>query len=111
MISSLNFSSKSHAFVLRSEVVIREIFKQLKIPMVKIVSISTQHNLKTFGGCDPRLDLLAEDENGRKINIEVQRSVNPSHPKRGRYYSSSLDTNSLPKGASYKDLPDTYVIS
>lgn len=30
-------------------VVIREIFKQLERPLVKIVSVSTQHNLKTFG--------------------------------------------------------------
>ena len=92
------------------EVVIREIFKQLNKPLVKIISVSTQHNLKTFGGCDPRLDLLAEDEKGRINNIEVQRSVSSSHPKRGRYYSASIDTNTLPKGASYNDLPETYVI-
>lgn len=92
------------------EVVIREIFKHLSRPLVKIVSVSTQHNLKTFGGYDPRLDLLAEDEQGRKINIEVQRTVAKSHPKRARFHSSAIDTNSLPKGASYGDLPDTYVI-
>ena len=93
-----------------AEFVIREIFKQLKRPLAKIHSVSTQYNLKTFGGCDPRLDLLAEDEEGRKINIEVQRSLRSTHPKRGRYYSAAIDTNSLPKGASYKDLPETYVI-
>lgn len=53
---------------------------------------------------------MAEDEEGRKINIEVQRSVSPAHPKRGRYYSATIDTNSLPKGASYSELPETYVI-
>lgn len=41
------------------EIVIREIFKQLNLPFVKIVSVETQFNLKTIGGCDPRLDLLA----------------------------------------------------
>jgi len=92
------------------EVVIREIFKHLKLPFVKIVSVATQHNLKTIGGCDPRLDLLAEDEEGRKINIEVQRALRPDHPKRGRYYSAVLDSNSLPKGATYKDLLENYVI-
>lgn len=77
---------------------------------MKIVSFATQHNLKTFGGYSPRLDLLAEDEEGRKINIEVQRTVAKSHPKRARFHSSAIDTNSLQKGASYGDLPDTYVI-
>lgn len=92
------------------EIVIREIFKQLNLPFVKIVSVETQFNLKTIGGCDPRLDLLAEDEEGRRINIEVQRALRPDHPMRGRYYSAVLDTNSLPKGATYKDLLQNYVI-
>ena len=92
------------------QVVIHAIFKQLNKPLVKIISVSTQHNLKTFGGCDPRLDLLAEDEEGRRINIEVQRILGSSHPRRARYYSSTLDTNILPKGTPYEKLPETYVI-
>lgn len=35
---------------------------------MKVVSVSTQHNLKTVGGYDPKLDLLAEDEEERLIS-------------------------------------------
>jgi len=77
---------------------------------VKVASVLTQHNLKTVGGYDPRLDLLAEDEEGRRINIEVQRTKKPDLILRGRYYSAVLDANILPKGASFSDLPETYII-
>lgn len=77
---------------------------------MKVVSVSTQHNLKTVGGYDPRLDLLAEDEEGRKINIEVQRTKKQDPVLRGKYYRAVLDSNIIPKGGSYSDLPETYVI-
>ena len=35
------------------EFVIHEIFKQLNRPLLKVVSVYTQHNLKTLGGYDP----------------------------------------------------------
>jgi len=77
---------------------------------VEVVSVLTQHNLKTIGGINPRLDLLAVDKEGRRINIEVQQVVGKDLKFRSRFYCAVIDANSLPKGGSYKDLPETYVI-
>lgn len=101
------FFSKDKKYI---EFVIREIFQEIDKPLVKVESVFTQYNMKTLGGCNPRLDLLAIDEEGNKINIEVQRTVGPDMKFRSRFYCAVIDANSLPKGAEYKDLPETYVI-
>ena len=56
------------------------------------------------------LDVLAEYENGRIYNIEVQKSDNDHHPKRIRYYQANVDISFLNKGCKYRELPECWFI-
>lgn len=77
---------------------------------IKVKRVGIQHLLENFYGHSSQLDILAEDENGRQFNIEVQRSDEGAIAKRARFYSGALDMHFLEKGKHYKLLPDTYVI-
>lgn len=57
-----------------------------------------------------RLDVLAEDKDGKMYNIEIQRNNHGAIPKRARYNSSLLDANITDAGEDYKNLAETYVI-
>ena len=57
-----------------------------------------------------RLDILATDSTGRKINVEIQRSDKGAGRKRARYNSSMMDANLLRKGEKFDELPETYVV-
>ena len=57
-----------------------------------------------------RLDILAKDEDGCLLNIEVQNSNEGTSPERARYNASSIDVHLLPKGEDVTNLPTVYVI-
>ena len=57
-----------------------------------------------------RLDALAIDSKGNRINIEVQRASRSTLVKRARYYSAMIDTNTLEQGKDFDKLPENYVI-
>ena len=77
---------------------------------IKVISVTVQRFLQNLYGHSAQLDILAEDEQGRKFNVEVQRSDEGSSPKRARFYSSALDMHFLEAGKKYEALPETYVI-
>ena len=77
---------------------------------IKVKQVAVQRLLQNLYGHSAQLDILAEDESGRKFNVEVQRSDEGAPAKRARFYSSVLDTHFLEAGEAYKDLEDVYVI-
>jgi predicted transposase/invertase (TIGR01784 family) len=77
---------------------------------LKVISTQTQHTIKSLQGRSVRLDVLAVDESGRQINIEIQREDKGAGSKRARYHSSILDANLLLAGENFEELPETYVI-
>ena len=77
---------------------------------IKVISVTVQRFLQNLYGHSAQLDILAEDEEGRKFNVEVQRSDEGSSPKRARFYSSALDMHFLDAGKKYEALPESYVI-
>ena len=56
------------------------------------------------------LDINASDKIGNKYDIEIQRADKGATPKRARFHSSIMDTNSLNKGEGFDDIKETYVI-
>lgn len=90
-----------------TELVLRIILEDDKI---KVKQVRTQSKLKNLQGHDLILDILAEKEDGTQFNIEIQNESSGATAKRARYHMSVLDANSLPSGAGYKSLPDSYVI-
>ncbi len=77
---------------------------------LKVISAQTQHTIKSLQGRSVRLDVLAVDESGRQINIEIQREDKGAGSRRARYHSSILDANLLLAGENFEELPETYVI-
>ena len=74
-----------------------------------ITSAKTQAVMKGLMR-EVRLDVLAEDTEGRKYNIEFQRENKGAVPERARLNASMIDANSLDKGEDYTALPEVYVI-
>ena len=77
---------------------------------LKVISAQTQHSIKNLQGRSVRLDVLALDDSGRQINIEIQREDKGAGSRRARYHSSILDANLLLAGEDFEKLPETYVI-
>ena len=57
-----------------------------------------------------RLDVYLEDEARTMYDFEMQSLSQPFIGRRIRYYSSTMDINSLYAGMDYEELPDSYVV-
>ena len=71
----------------------------------------TQYDMKRLlGARSVCLDVLASDSEGRKYNIELQKSGKGADVKRARYHSSAMDVEFLNARQEFDELPETYVI-
>ena len=82
----------------------------LEMPDLVVVDVRTQVFVENLLNRSVRLDVLATDSTGRKINVEFQRSDKGAGRKRARYNSSMMDANLLRKGEKFNELPETYVV-
>ena len=70
----------------------------MEMPDLKVIDVHTQVFVENLLNRSVRLDVLATDSTGRKINVEIQRSDKGAGRKRARYNSSMMDANLLEKG-------------
>ncbi len=77
---------------------------------LKVLDVRTQVFVENLLNRSVRLDILAMDSTGAKLNVEVQRSDKGAGRKRARYNSSMMDANLLKKGEDFDKLPETWVI-
>ena len=91
-----------------TELLLRIIFKR----PIKVVRASGQEEIRSYSvdGRTIRLDIMAVDSDGKKIDIEVQTGEKESDIKRARYHSSLLDSGMLKKGQDFSEIRDSYVI-
>ena len=82
----------------------------LEMPDLLVVDVRTQVFVENLLNRSVRLDVLATDSTGRRINVEIQRSDKGAGRKRARYNSSMMDANLLRKGEDFDELPETYVV-
>ena len=82
----------------------------LEKPDLKVLDVRTQVFVENLLNRSVRLDILATDSTGAKLNVEVQRSDKGAGRKRARYNSSMMDANLLKKGEDFDKLPETWVI-
>lgn len=82
----------------------------LDMPDLKVLDVRTQVFVENLLNRSVRLDILATDSNGRKFNVEIQRSDKGAERKRARYNSSMMDASFLEKGKHFSTLPETFVI-
>lgn len=80
------------------------------IPTLTVKEVRTQYSISKIISHDARLDVLAEDENGKLYNIEIQRADTVDHAKRTRFYGAMIDSEFLQKGKDYDELPDVHII-
>ncbi len=78
---------------------------------LKITSLETQKDLKRLVGArSVCLDAYGIDKNGKRYDLEIQRSDRGAGKYRARYHSSCMDVENLNAGQEFEDLPDTYTI-
>ena len=82
----------------------------LEMPDLQVTDVRTQVFVANLLNRSVRLDVLATDSQGRKINVEIQRSDKGAGRKRARYNSSMMDANLLHKSEDFDKLPETYVV-
>ena len=78
---------------------------------LEVKSLETQRDMKRLVGARSIcLDAYAEDSDGQKIDLEVQRSDHGAGKRRARYHSSCMDVENLDAGQDFDELPETYTI-
>ena len=82
----------------------------LKEQDLTVTYVETQKERRNLYGHSVRMDIVARDSAGRQFDLEAQRKIEKSIPRRLRYYSSMTDTRLLARGQDYADLPDSYTI-
>lgn len=107
MMNNKFMNAMLHDNIPATQKMLRVIMKNDKI---KVISVCVQNFIQNLFGHSAQLDILAEDENDRRFNVEIQRADEGAPAKRARFYSSSLDTVFLKAGHDYEELPETYVI-
>ena len=82
----------------------------MEMPDLRVIDVHTQVFVENLLNRSVRLDILATDSEGRRINVEIQRSDRGAGRRRARYLSSMMDANLLDKGEDFDRLPETWVI-
>ena len=100
------FFSKVMEDIMACEEVIR-IFTGEKFIVKKV---KTQYSIRNMKSHSVVLDVLAENENGGLVSIEIHPQENEDHVRRVRYNLSCIDTSFFEKGEEYKDVPETYML-
>jgi predicted transposase/invertase (TIGR01784 family) len=72
-------------------------------------SMSQMQKTNLFGK-SVRLDIVAEDIFKTEYNIEIQRADAGAGARRIRYHQALMDSHTIQKGGTFKDLPNLYII-
>ena len=79
---------------------------------IRVEKVEAQHRIRNLYGHDAVLDILATDEKGKKINIEMQRIRGNAESIliRMQFYMSLVFSSSLGKNKSYNEAKETIII-
>lgn len=75
-----------------------------------VKNVSVQKEFRNLEGRTVKLDIFAEDAEGKVYDIEIQRSDKGAGRQRARYNSSLMDSHTLDHGDEFDDLPESHVI-
>ncbi|MBQ4514995.1 MAG: PD-(D/E)XK nuclease family transposase [Anaerolineaceae bacterium] len=75
-----------------------------------VLEVRAQDTIPNLLGRGVRLDVTCKMQDGRIVNVEVQRFDSDDHYRRIRYNSSVLTARHTSKGTDFKDVVDVYVI-
>lgn len=79
---------------------------------LKVIEVIAQREYKNpvTGGRSIKLDIYAQDSDGKVYDIEVQNDDAGADIHRARFYSSMLDVKMLKEKQKFKEIHDSYVI-
>lgn len=77
---------------------------------MKVKEVKTQYSIRNIENHSVVLDVLAESEDGRMVNVEIHLQEDEDHVRRVRYYLGSIDVSFLEKGNPFEALPEIYLI-
>ena len=78
---------------------------------LEIIRLETQKDMKRLVGARSIcLDAYGCDSEGKKYDLEIQRSDLGAGKHRARYHASAMDVENLDAGQDFDELPDTYTI-
>lgn len=90
-----------------TEELLKIILKRDDLTVTKSV---TQLTIGNLFGRSVRLDIYANDSEGKQYDIEVQQDDSGAVPERARLNSSLFDTRLTTSGSKYTEMPETYII-
>ena len=64
---------------------------------IEVLEVKAQYNIPNLLDHEITLDILAQDAEGKKFDVEVQRSSKGASPQRARYHLALMDARSLAK--------------
>lgn len=72
------------------------------------IHVKTVDTQKFYQGLDRsiKIDVFAEDDEGRVYNIEIQNSNEGAEPRRARFHGAVIDSHNLKGGRSSKSFPN-----
>ena len=82
----------------------------LQDPGLVVESVIVQNSKKNLYGRSVRLDALCVLGDGRRVNIEVQRSDHDDHLKRARYNASAITVHDSQTGEDFSEIPEVYIV-
>ena len=77
---------------------------------LRVKSVLTQKEKHNLYGRSVRLDILAEDTEGKVYNVEIQRADKGADARRVRYNLAMLDSHILKRNDNFSALPEAYII-
>lgn len=78
--------------------------------IVKNVQVQKEEKNSLYNGRNVKIDIFAEDADGNRFDIEIQRSDEGAGFYRARFLSAALDHGMLEKSQKFGDIKDSYVI-
>ncbi len=77
---------------------------------VHVLEVQEQYAIRQLKNHSVALDILAVEESGTRINVEMHPQSGENRLKRVRYNISSIDVESLKKSEQYANIPDIIAI-
>lgn len=88
----------------------QEVIQILTRQKLEVKAVKTQYSIRNLENRSVVLDVLAEDQDGRLVKVEMHPREDEDHVRRVRYHLSSIDMSVLEKGTEFGEIPDTYLI-
>ncbi len=66
----------------------RELIQILTGEMLLVKTVKSQYSIRNIENHSVTLDVLAEGQKGRMVNVEIHTQEDEDHVRRGRYYIS-----------------------